>query len=217
MDIYLFILCFGFGGLLLMTLLGLSHQHSHSQDHGGHAGSAHHGSVRGTSHAAAKGGGLKGKPGHHSGRENRTAGFLLTLLSPRVVFGLLLGFGAAGVLLEPLAVRWPVILLPVLAAVAAWLFEWYLVQPLWRVLLGFASEPAQTLEHLVFEEGQAVTNFDTTGHGLIAVELDGQVRQLLGCLVPEERAASTRVRAGERLFIRAIDARRNSCTVSRLN
>ncbi len=64
----------------------------------------------------------------------------------------------------------------------------------------------------MLEEGQAVTNFDATGCGLIAVDLDGQVRQLLGNLLPEERTGGGRVRAGDRVFIRAVDPLRNSCT-----
>ena len=217
MDIYLFILCLGFGGLLLMALLGLGHQHSTSHHHGGHGHSGGARGTGGTHHAAGHGAGMKGKEAHHSSGGSRPAGVLLTLISPRVIFGLLFGFGAAGVMLEPLASHWPLILLPVLAGLAAWVFEWYLVQPLWRVLFGFASKPAQTLDHLVFEEGKAVTNFDGTGHGLIVVDLDGQVRQLLGMLSPEDRATGKRVRTGDRLFIRAIDAQRNSCTVSRLD
>lgn len=216
MNVYLFILCLGFGGLLLMALLGLGHQHSTNHHHDGHAHGGTHGPGA-THHTAGHGAGIKGKVSHHSSGGSRSVGVLLTLISPRVIFGLLLGFGAAGVMLEPFAIHWPLALLPLLAGLAAWVFEWYLVQPLWRVLLGFASKPAQTLDHLVFEEGKAVTNFDGTGHGLIAVDLDGQVRQLLGSLAPEDRTTGERVRAGDRLFIRAIDAQRNSCTVSRLN
>ena len=66
-------------------------------------------------------------------------------------------------------------------------------------------------------EGEAATDFDAHGQGLIAVQLDGQVRQILGTLCPEERAQGTaRVRTGERLFIRAVNRQRNTCTVSRL-
>ena len=218
MDGYFFILCLGFGGLLFMSLLGLGHHQVAGRGHAG-AGHASHGSNSGAHHHAGGGRGpaLKMK-GPHSVKNHRPAGWLLGLLSPRVLFSLLLGFGAAGTLLHPLATRWPVFLLPLCAVLGAYVFEWYAVQPLWRLLFGFASKPARTLESIVLEEGKAVTNFDATGHGLIAVDLDGQVRQLLGSLVPEERTAGAgRVRAGDRLFIRAVDPQRNSCTVSRLN
>ena len=97
----------------------------------------------------------------------------------------------------------------------AWVFQRGLMAPLWTFLLGFASKPAQTLDTLVLEEGAAATNFDDTGSGLVAVDLDGQTRQILGILCREERARGTRVRAGDRLFIRAVDGARNTCTVSR--
>ena len=232
MDVYLLMLCLGFGGLLLMSLIGLSHQHSapgQSHGHGaghGHAhgadtcgGHSHHGvlSSRGH-HAAARIASPKTK-GAHSLKDGRAASLFLLLLSPRVIFSLLFGFGAVGVVLDSLAAHWPVFLLPLVAITGAFVFEWFAVQPLWRVLFGFASMPAQTLESIVLEEGQAVTNFDAAGDGLIVVNLDGQVRQLLGKLAPEELADAdaARVRSGDRVFIRAVDPRRNSCTVSRLN
>jgi hypothetical protein len=234
MDVYLLMLCLGFGGLLLMSLVGLSHQHSpggqsqghahghgHSHGHGGDAcnGHSHHGvlSSRGHQHAASRVAGIKMK-GTRVFRDSRSANLFLMLISPRVIFSLLFGFGAVGTVLNSLAAHWPVFVLPLVAVFGAWVFEWYAVQPLWRVLFGFASTPAQTLESIVLEEGQAVTNFDASGTGLIVVDLDGQVRQLLGKLTPEELAAdATRVRSGDRVFIRAVDPRRNSCTVSRLN
>ena len=221
MDGYFLILCLGFGGLLLMSLLGLghhqgsSHSHGHTDQAGG--GHSHHGAHPAGHHTASgRGPALKDK-GALSTKGGRSFGLLCTLTSPRVIFSLLLGFGAMGVLLHPLAAGWPFFLLPLLAILGAGMFEWYIVQPLWRLLFGFASAPAQTLESIVLEEGQAVTNFDATGHGLIAVDLDGQVRQLLGSLVPEERTSGGRVWAGDRLFIRAVNPHRNSCTVSRVN
>jgi hypothetical protein len=201
MDAYLVILCVGFGGLLLMSLLGLNHL-------GGSASGQHHLSGHGA-HFHAKSG--------HSAKGSRWSGFLAALISPVVIISLLLGFGATGLLLRPFAAHWPLFLLPLVAAIDAGLFERYLVQPLWRLLFGFASPPAQTLESLVAEEGRAVTNFDASGHGLVVVDLDGQVRQLLGSLAPGERTGGERVRSGDRLVIRAVDPRRNSCTVAPLD
>ncbi len=194
MDPYLLLLCTGFGGLLLMALSGLGHHH-----HGHGHGHSHHGAGRGP----------------HVHGVNPTAR-LLTLLSPRVLSSLLLGLGAAGLALRPLLVGRPAWVLPVLAAGGAWAFERLVVQPVWRTLFNFASQPARTLESLVLEEGQAVTNFDAAGDGLISVELDGQSRQLLGTLCAEDRAAGRRVRAGDRLFVRAVDERRNRCSVSKV-
>ena len=139
-----------------------------------------------------------------------------TLLSPRVVSSLLLGGGATGLALRaPLAGR-PAWDLVALSAAGAWAFERWLVQPVWRGLFNFASQPARTLESTLLEEGRAATNFDAAGDGLVALDLDGQVRQVLGTLCAEDLAAGLRVRAGDRVFVRAVDARRNRCTVSKV-
>lgn len=134
-------------------------------------------------------------------------------MSPRVLFSLVFAFGATGFLLRTLLPGSAVLLV---ALVAAFIFERWLVQPIWRVLFGFASHPARTLESAVLEEAEAVTNFDATGHGLVAVNLDGQVIQLLGVLQTDEREIGVRIRTGDRVTITAVDARRNSCTVIRL-
>jgi translation initiation factor IF-1 len=138
---------------------------------------------------------------------------MLALLSPRVVFSVLVGFGATGLVLRPL--------LGEPALVAASLggglgFEWLIVSPLWRFLFRFASAPAQTLDSCVSDEARAVTGFDANGHGLVAVELDGQVVQLLATLNATERTAARKVRTGDRLRIEAVDTARNRCTVTYL-
>ena len=92
------------------------------------------------------------------------------------------------------------------------------MHPLWNFLLSSSLPPRRAPStRLHLEEGQAATDFDAAGHGLIAVQLDGQVRQVLGTLPPEDRGpGAPRVRTGDRLFIRAVDRQRNTCTVSRL-
>jgi hypothetical protein len=136
------------------------------------------------------------------------------MLSPRVIFSLLLGFGVSGVLLKHAVTiepyRW------ILALCGGFLFERAFVQPLWNLMFRFASNPARTLDSMVLEEARAVTDFDSSGTGLIALDLDGQVMQLLGVLKPEERATGARIRTGDRVFIEAVDAQRNRCTVSRV-
>ena len=206
MDAYLVTLYVGFSGLLLMAVLGWSHA---ALGHGGHA---HRGGASVRHHPTGHKASLQTRGNHGDGLTS----FIAHLISPVVIFSLVLGFGATGVLLRPFAAHWPIFLLPTVAAVDAGLFERYLVQPIWRLLFGFASAPAQTLESLVQEEGRAVTNFDATGAGLIVVDLDGQVRQLLGNLVPGQRGTGERVRSGDRVVICAVDPRRNSCTVARL-
>ena len=212
MDIYLFTLVLGFGGLLLMAVLGLGHGHGGSQGH--HVASGHGSSgAHGHQHHAPPLAKFKAGTAHAVNAHSRGYKHLFGLLAPQVLFGLLLGFGAVGTLLHPF-VRLPLVLVGI-AAVGAWLFQRGLLSPLWNFLLGFASKPAQTLDTLVLEEGSAATNFDETGSGLVAVDLDGQTRQILGTLCREERAQGARVRSGDRLFIRSVDGARNTCTVSR--
>jgi translation initiation factor IF-1 len=68
----------------------------------------------------------------------------------------------------------------------------------------------------VEDEVRAVTGFDRDGHGLVAVELDGQVVQILATLRAADRAAGVRVRAGDRVRVDEVDAARNRCVVSAL-
>ena len=64
------------------------------------------------------------------------------------------------------------------------------------------------------EEATAVTSFDKNGQGLVAVNVDGQMVQILGTLQSGDRDMQVRVPAGARLRIEDVDAARNRCTVS---
>jgi hypothetical protein len=126
----------------------------------------------------------------------------------------LVGVGASGLLLE----RWlfePFVAIGALAG--GGLFERYIVTPMWNFLFRFESAPALTLEQAVFEIAQAAMDFDAQGQGVIAVDLDGQLVQVLGILRPEERALGVQVRRGEHVRIEAVDAGRNRCIVSYLS
>ena len=138
---------------------------------------------------------------------------MLALLSPRVAFSVLVGVGAAGVLLRPVLSERALL---IASFGAGLVFEWMIVSPLWRFLFRFASAPALTLESAITDEARAVTAFDADGHGLVAVELDGQVVQLLATLNAKEQTAARRVRIGDRLRIEAVDTARNRCTVTYL-
>jgi hypothetical protein len=132
--------------------------------------------------------------------------------SPRLWFSLLVGFGATGLLLQshaPGAIRLGGALLGALA------FEGLMVRPLWSLATRFASDPALTLETGVMDDAEAVTGFNPQGEGLVRLDLDGQVVQLLGILTSNERAAGIRVAAGDRLLVEAVDPARQRCTVSR--
>ena len=215
MDPYTFSLTLGGVGLGVMALSGFAQAahagHGHATNGPGHAhGHAHADSHSGDGHtthvptARARHVGLRG---------SSSVSRLLALLQPRVAFSVLVGFGAAGLVLRPF-LPGPVLLAVSLGAGLA--FEWGLVAPLWRFLFRFASEPAETLESIVSDEARAVTSFDANGNGLVAVELNGQVVQLLATLNAAERSAARKVRAGDRLRIEAVDDTRNRCTVTYL-
>ncbi len=122
----------------------------------------------------------------------------------------MVGFGAGGLAATPLAepLRFGV------AVLAAAAFELALVGPLWRFLFRFESSPAVTLESAIEDEGRAVTGFDASGSGLVAVDVDGQVIQLLATLSHEERSRGTRIRSGDKVRIAEVDAARGRCIVT---
>ena len=212
MDLYLFTLVLSFSALLLMAVLGMVHHAPGkvASTHGGHGHGhgPHHGLKLHKAAASARSAGKSDR--------SATGAMLFAMLSPRTLFSFLLGFGATGLILHPL-IPGPWLGLFAVAVLGGWGFETLVMNPFWQFLFGFASTPARTLDTLALDEGRAVTDFDPAGHGLIAVDLDGQTRQVLGTLIPEERGPDVpRVRTGDRLFIRAVNRQRNTCTVSRV-
>src|SRR5689334_4724885 len=90
MDLYSFSLALGAVGLAAMAIGGLSHlSHGRLARHG-HHGLARHGRGRAHSHHT------------HPSSAARAGQLLLSLLSPRVLFSLTLGFGATGLALRRL-------------------------------------------------------------------------------------------------------------------
>src|SRR5690242_20922060 len=67
---------------------------------------------------------------------------------------------------------------------------------------------------LVTDEAVAVSSFDENGQGIVSLELDGQVVQILATLQPQDRLLGPRVRAGQRLRIDDVNAARQTCTRS---
>jgi hypothetical protein len=206
MDAYAFALALGTAGLAAMTLLGFHHGHAP-----GRSGHGHHSShVRGGGQTGSHAGHHHHAAGHqhHAGASSR----LLLFLSPRLWFSLLVGFGATGLLVgqhATAAIRLGAALLGALA------FEALLVRPIWSLATRFESDPAMTLETGVMDDAEAVTGFNAKGEGLVRLDLDGQVVQLLGVLTSSERDAGIRVAAGDRLLVEAVDPARQQCTVSR--
>ena len=218
MDLYFLSLVAGGSGLGLMALGGLSHGGGHSghghagnASHGGHSG---HGAHAGHAHAGDSHGGAAHHTheGSHAQESGGGFGWMQSLLSPRVLFAVMVGFGAGGLVAAPLGEPWRAGA-AILAAVA---FESLLVGPLWRFLFRFESQPAVTLESAIEDDAQAVTGFDANGCGLVALEVDGQIVQLLATLTSDERARGVRVRQGDVVRVAGVDAARNRCTVRSL-
>jgi hypothetical protein len=210
MSVYLISLILGAAGLLAMAASGLG-RHGHggathgTSGHGGHSGHA-----TGTSHGTAHGG-HAASHGHLADGASHAAMWLL--MSPRFLFAGLLGFGLVGVSLQ----SWLGGTVLLLAAIAgAIVVERVLVNPLWKLALRFASNPATTLDGAIESDAVAVSNFDRNGQGIIAVEVDGHVQQVLATLTAADRAAGARVRAGQRVRIEEVDSERQRCSVSLL-
>jgi hypothetical protein len=196
MDLYIFCVVLGAAGMAAMAFLGFAS--SHGGSHHGHDTSGH---VHAHNHAAP-----------HAHTDGWKAS-LWSWLSPRVLFNFLVGFGATGLLVERLV--GPVLALPI-AVVGGVAFEALVVRPLFNSLFRFESRPAQTLESALMSEGRAVTGFDSRGNGLISLELGGEVVQVLGTQLSQERASGVRIRAGDIVRIEEVDSTRNRCTVSRI-
>jgi hypothetical protein len=211
MDLYISSLLLGAAGLGAMALGGLGHR--------GHAGRAApgHGHAGGHGNGAIHVHGVK-HPGHAPVASNAASArgavsnTLWAITSPRFLFSLVLGFGTAGELLRPM-LGGPLLFAAAIAG--GLLFERVLVSPLWNFAMRFASTPAVTLESAVTDEATAVTSFDANGQGIVSLEVDGQVVQILATLRPDDRALGTaRIRAGQRVRIEDVDAAKNRCTVS---
>jgi translation initiation factor IF-1 len=213
MDFYVISLATGATGLAAMAVLGLSHTgHAGPTAHGGHdAGHLGHGGhgAHGGHAAHAVQGGHGSHAGHVSHAGDHGASWMQSFLSPRVLFAVMVGFGAGGLLAQPLGEPWRL----GAAILGAAAFEALLVGPIWRFLFRFESTPAVTLESAIEDDARAVTGFDANGNGLVAVDVDGQIVQLLATLTPDDRARGVRIRTGDVVRIAEVDAARGRCTV----
>ena len=187
------------------------HAHAGHVDAGGHAlshgpGHAHAGHAHGQGHH-----GDHGHHGEHGGGDRAMGTWFLSFLSPRVLFSILVGLGAAGLLLAGFL---PAPLLLPAAVAGGFAFELLAVRPVWNFFFRFGSEPAFTLESAVTDVATAVTGFNHDGEGLVKIELNGEVVQVLARLSPADRASGVRVHTGDTLVVEEVDAVRNCCTVS---
>ncbi len=221
MDLYIFAVILGAAGMAAMAFLGFTS--SHGGAHHGHDTSGHevHGVAHLPSHAHEISHGVAHAHAHapthsHAAPHAHHDGWrssILSWFSPRVLFNFLVGFGATGLIVERLV--GPMLALPI-AVVGGVAFEAFIVRPIFNSLFRFESRPAQTLESALMSEGRAVTGFDPRGNGLISLELGGEVVQVLGTQLSQERASGVRIRAGDAVRIEEVDSTRNRCTVSRI-
>jgi hypothetical protein len=209
MDLYITSLLLGVVGLGAMAVGGLgAHGAGHAHGPLGHGGHGHGGHANLGHGHAGHGAGSRG----HAVSPHPTAMSRIDLLrSPRLLFSLALGFGATGLLARPVLGGPLLIAAATLGAVA---FEWGIVGPLWNFAMRFASRPAATLESAVSDEATAVTAFDNNGQGIVSLEVDGQIIQILATLQPNDRLLGSRVRAGQRVRIEEVNTKKNCCTVS---
>jgi hypothetical protein len=205
MDLYISSLLLGAAGLGTMALSGLGNR--------GHAGTArgHAHAVTGRGHSHAHGHASRHAQAPAHGPSSLASRAFWSMTSPRFLFSFALGFGAVGQLLK-FAVGGPLLLAA--AVVGGVAFERLLVSPLWNFSMRFASAPARMLESAVTDEATAVTSFDANGQGIVAIEVDGQIQQILATLKANDRLLGARVRAGQRVRIDDVDGDQNRCTVS---
>src|ERR1700704_3227194 len=137
MDLYTVSLATGAVGLGLMAVGGLSHGgHGHGQaGHAGHGHAGHAGHAAHVGHAGHAHGGAHAGHGHaQHGEHGASSGWnWSSLLSPRLLFALMVGFGAGGIAAAPLGEPWQL----GAAVLAAAAFETLFVGPLWRFLFRF--------------------------------------------------------------------------------
>ena len=229
-------------GFVSMTVLGFLHGGggSHSGNHplSGHShalGGHSHTTLGGHSHAPIGQGrqdlhaihGIHAPHGHdslssassnHQTPESSSKGgnvnwlLPLSLLSPLDIFSMCLGAGAAGIafkhVLSAQLLVWG-------AAFGAIAFNFAIVKPIMANLLRFSSKPSEGLEGMVSQLGTAATNFDSTGKGLVQINMDGQVTQLLATMDTDEVRHGTQVKKGDTVLIIEVDAARNTCRVTR--
>jgi len=218
--VYLLLLLVGSIGFIAMFFLGLTHgggAHAH-QALGGHAHGAGHVPALGGHHAAA---GHHLPAGHHqsvpTSKGGDTAGKsrlfpAWLMISPLDIFSFSLGAGAAGLLFQSVVAA-P--FLPWVAVLGALVLNVGLVKPTMGFMMKFVSKPSEGLEGVLAHTATAMTRFDKSGRGLIALTLDDQNVQLLATLEDAEIHRGVQVNKGDEVVVIEVDSAKNTCRVSR--
>lgn len=132
--------------------------------------------------------------------------------SPLDVFSFLVGAGLAGMLFRSILSSQNLVIVAVLGAFA---FNFAIVKPIFALLLRFASTPSEGLEGRIATTAEAITRFDEHGKGLVRVNLDGQIVQLLAKLEPDEHTSGVTVAKGDEVVVTEVNPKAGTCTISR--
>ncbi len=197
MDIFWILLAGGLIGIVVMASMG------HIHVGGGH-GAAGHGAHGHGAHGHAS-------QAHSSHAPKANLKNFLSF-SPIDVFAMCAGAGAVGVLLKPI---FGGAILTLAALTGALVFDIGIIRTLAHFVERWSANPSSGLEGTVAHPGEAVTNFDAKGQGVIRLTLDGQIVQLLATLENTEIQAGVRVRKGDSLMVVQVDGAKNKCLVTR--
>ena len=137
---------------------------------------------------------------------------LALLPSPVDLFSICFGVGAVGFLATGRID--PRMLAPV-ALIGGLLFDLLAVRPFFALMLRFASKPSEGLEGTVALQAEAITKFDERGQGLVCVNMEGQLVQILARLSPDDLAGGVTVHKGDQVIVTEVDKERNMCQVTR--
>jgi hypothetical protein len=102
------------------------------------------------------------------------------------------------------------------ACAGAVAFNWFVIQPMARLILGFASKPSKGLDGMVSQAVKAISHFDDSGKGLVQVNVDGQIVRVMAVLEEEDKSRSTVIQPGDNLTVTSVDGHKNICRVTRL-
>jgi hypothetical protein len=199
---YVVLFAAGFGGLVVMMVLGFAHAPHHH--HRGHARA-----LRLPQRAAS----TTKLTVEHASLVGRSVRVLGTLLSPLTWFSWMIGAGATGSIAVLLGASPHVALAAAIAGAIA--FQLFVVRPIWKVVFRFESAPAGNLEGCLMQTVEVVGAFNARGEGLVRVVIDGRSEDLLAILTKDERAVDARPRRGDHLVIEEVDPKTNTCFVSR--
>lgn len=237
--IFLILALVGVLGIVAMTVMGFVHVGGHGGAvHQLHQGTGHHGLFGHHGHAALPTHtGAQAAHGHvahantASSRAAATASregdiqtsqpaithvkyhsVLAFIPSPLDLFCFLTGAGLAGMIFQNLV---PTSILWIIVVFGAAAFDFVFVKPLFALFLRFASRPTEGLEGAVASTAEVITHFDRKGQGLVRVNLDGQIVQLLARLSPDERERGVRVKKGDQVVVTEVNPTASTCTVTR--